>query len=131
MPRLRGRPRAPPDERRQLRLLLDQNLSHRLKGPLAAGYPDLTHVRDFAPECADDTTVWNFAKDNGFTIVSKDSDFHQRSLVFGHPPKVIWLRLGNCSTTDIEHVLLQQAPVVALFFEDATASLLTLSRSPT
>jgi len=62
--------------------------------------------------------------------VSKDSDFHQRSLVFGHPPKVIWLRLGNCSTTDIEHVLLHQAAVVASFFEDAAASLLTLSRSP-
>lgn len=62
--------------------------------------------------------------------MSKDSDFHQRSLVYGHPPKVIWLRLGNCSTTDIEHVLLQQAPVVALFFEDATASLLTLGRPP-
>lgn len=130
MPRLRGRPRAPPDERRQLRLLLDQNLSHRLKGPLAAAYPDVAHVRDFALERADDTTVWNFAKDNGFAIVSKDSDFHQRSLVFGHPPKVIWLRLGNCSTTDIEHVLLQQAPVVASLFEDSTASLLTLSRSP-
>ena len=78
---------------------------------------------------ADDTTVWSFAKENGFAIVSKDSDFHQRSLVFGHPPKVIWLRLGNCTTTDIEHVLLQQAPVVASFFEDSTASLLTLSRA--
>ncbi len=113
-----------------MRLLLDQNLSHRLNGPLAAAYLDLAHVRDFALERADDTTVWNFAKDNGFAIVSEDSDFHQQSLVFGHSPKVIWLRLGNCSTTDIEHVLLQQAPVVASFFEDAMASLLTLSRSP-
>ncbi len=112
-----------------MRLLLDQNLSHRLKGPLAAAYPDLAHVRDFALERADDIAVWNFAKDNGLAIVSKDSDFHQRSLVFGHPPKVIWLRLGNCSTTDIEHVLRQQEPVVASFFEDATASLLTLSRA--
>lgn len=129
MPRLRSRPRAPLDGRRWLRLLLDQNLSHRLKGPLAAAYPDLAHVRDFALERADDTAVWNFAKHNGFAIVSKDSDFHHRSLVFGHPPKIIWLRLGNCSTTDIEHVLRQQEPVVASFFEDSTASLLTLSRA--
>ena len=113
-----------------MRLRLDQNLSHRLKGPLAAAYPDLAHVRDFALERADDTAVWNFAKDNGFAIVSKDSDVHQRSLVFGHPPKVLWLRLGNCSTSDIEVVLLQQAPEVDSFFEGATASLLTLSRSP-
>lgn len=129
MPRLRGRPRASVDERRRLRLLLDQNLSHRLKRPLAAAYPDLAHVRDFALERADDTAVWTFAKDNGFVIVSKDSDFHQRSLVFGHPPKVIWLRLGNCSTSDIEGVLRQQEAAVAVFLADATASLLTLSRS--
>lgn len=112
-----------------MRLLLDQNLSHRLKRPLAAAYPDLAHVRDFALERADDTAVWTFAKDNGFVIVSKDSDFHQRSLVFGHPPKVIWLRLGNCSTSDIEGVLRQQEAAVAVFLADATASLLTLSRS--
>ena len=85
-----------------MRLLLDQNLSHRLKAPLATVYQVVAHVRDFSLERADDTSVWDFAKANGFAIVSKDSDFHQRSLVFGHPPKVIWLRLGNCSTTDIE-----------------------------
>lgn len=112
-----------------MRLLLDQNLSHRLKHPLAPVYADVAHVRDFGLERADDTSVWSFAKDKGFAIVSKDSDFHQRSLVFGHPPKVIWLRLGNCSTSDIEEVLLNVQPAIATFLTDATASLLTLSRS--
>jgi predicted nuclease of predicted toxin-antitoxin system len=119
-----------------LRLLLDQNLSAAdlaeglgLNGPLAAAYLDLAHVRDFALERADDTTVWNFAKDNGFAIVSKDSAFHQRSLVFGHPPKVVWPRLGNCSTSNIEVVLREQSSIVASFLEVATASLLSLSRS--
>ena len=112
-----------------MRLLLDQNLSHRLKRPLAPVYPDIAHVRDFGLERADDTAVWTFAKDNGFAIVSKDSDFHQRSLVFGHPPKVVWLRLGNCSTSDIEGVLLNGQSAIATFLADATASLLTLSRS--
>jgi predicted nuclease of predicted toxin-antitoxin system len=111
-----------------LRLLLDQNLSHRLTRPLAAVYAGVAHVRDFELERADDTAVWTFAKDNGFAIVSKDADFHQRSLTFGHPPKVIWLRLGNCSTSDIEGVLRQQDAVLAVFLADATASLLTLSR---
>ena len=112
-----------------MRLLLDQNLSHRLKAPLASVYRDVAHVRDFSLERADDTSVWDFAKANGFVIVSKDSDFHQRSLVFGHPPKVVWLRLGNCSTTDIEVVLREQSSIVAAFLADATASLLSLSRS--
>lgn len=111
-----------------MRLLLDQNLSHRLKAPLATVYQVVAHLRDFSLERADDTSVWDFAKANGFAIVSKDSDFHQRSLVFGHPPKVVWLRLGNCSTTDIEVVLREQSSVVASFLEDATASLLALSR---
>ncbi len=112
-----------------MRLLLDQNVSHRLKRPLEAAYPDLAHVRDFALERADDTTVWEFAKNNGFAIVSKDSDFHQRSLVFGHPPKVIWIQLGNCSTSDLEAILREQQALVAVFLVDPVASLLTLSRS--
>lgn len=84
-----------------MRLLLDQNLSHRVKRSLESAYPDIAHVRDFGLERADDSAVWAFAKVQGFAIVSKDSDFHQRSLVFGHPPKVVWLRLGNCSTAEI------------------------------
>ena len=112
-----------------MRLLLDQNLSHRLKGPLAPVSAGIDHVRDFALERPDASVVWAFAKGNGFAIVSKDSDFHQRSLVFGHPPKVIWLRLGNCATSDIEDILRHSQAVIASFLGDGTASLLTLSRS--
>jgi predicted nuclease of predicted toxin-antitoxin system len=89
-------------------------------------YPGIAHVRDFGLERASDSTVWAFAKENGYAIVSKDSDFHQRSLVFGHPPKVIWLRLGNCSTTDIEAALLRSHLLVMAFLGDGVASLLTL-----
>lgn len=109
-----------------MRLLLDQNLSHRLKRPLEVAYPGTIHVRDFGMERADDTAVWAFAKENGYAIVSKDSDFHQRSLVFGHPPKVIWLRLGNCSTTDLEAALLGGHSLNTSFLADEVASLLTL-----
>jgi len=35
------------------------------------------------------------ARANGFIIISKDSDFQQRSLLYGHPPKIVWLRIGN------------------------------------
>lgn len=129
MPVIRGGPRATADERRRLKLLLDQNLSHRLVRLLADTDWEIAHVRDFGLARADDTTVWAFAAGNNDGIVSKDSDFHQRSLVFGHPPKVVWLRLGNCSTSEIEAVLRASQPMLAAFHQDPESSLLTVDRS--
>ena len=88
-----------------MRLLLDQNLSPRLLDLLADLYPASTHVRSVGLANADDETVWRYAVQQGFVIVSKDSDFHQRSFLYGHPPKVIWIRRGNCSTDDVAGLL--------------------------
>jgi predicted nuclease of predicted toxin-antitoxin system len=85
-----------------MKLLFDENLSHRLVRMLADLFPDSVHVREVGLEAADDPVVWDYAKNNDLMIVSKDSDLHQRSFVFGHPPKIIWVRLGNCSTSDVE-----------------------------
>jgi len=38
---------------------------------------------------------------NGFTLVSKDKDFYQRAVLYGAPPKFIWLCLGNCTRHDL------------------------------
>ena len=65
-----------------LKLLLDQNLSFRLLDKLEAAYPGSTQVKFVGLDQADDLTVWQFAKDNGFTIVTKDSDFHEFSLIY-------------------------------------------------
>lgn len=74
-----------------------------------------------------DPIVWDYAKDNNLMIVSKDSDMHDLSLVFGNPPKVIWLRLGNCSTSQVENLLRLEFNAIKLFYEDETLSLLALS----
>jgi predicted nuclease of predicted toxin-antitoxin system len=87
-----------------VKLLLDQNLSPRLVKTLEAIYPGSTHVRLVGLRDADDTVVWEFARNRDFIIVSKDSDFHQRSFLYGFPPKVIWIRPGNCPTAEIERV---------------------------
>jgi predicted nuclease of predicted toxin-antitoxin system len=68
-----------------VKLLFDQNLSHFLVGRLDDLFPGSVHVRDVGLKEADDVEVWDYAKSNGLIIVSKDSDFHQRSFVFGHP----------------------------------------------
>ena len=75
---------------------------------------------------ADDPTIWDYAKDNDFMIVSKDADMHDLSLVFGNPPKVVWLRIGNCSTRQIEELLRLDYDVIRLFYEDENVSLLVL-----
>jgi predicted nuclease of predicted toxin-antitoxin system len=110
-----------------VKLLFDQNLSHRLLTALADIYPDCEHVRNVGLREAPDTEVWNYARDNDFLIVSKDSDFHQRSLLLGYPPKVIWIKLGNGSTQAVEQVLRNHLADVQQFQEDETATFLTLS----
>ncbi|HEX6624814.1 MAG TPA: DUF5615 family PIN-like protein [Pyrinomonadaceae bacterium] len=110
-----------------MKLLFDENLSHKLVGLLADLYPDSIHVRDVGLKAADDPVVWEYAKRNGLMIVSKDSDMHQRSFVFGYPPKVVWVRLGNCSTSDVETLLRDNFAAVTTFYEDEYASFLSLS----
>lgn len=110
-----------------MKLLFDQNLSHRLGQALVDVYPGCEHVRNVGLKQAPDTAVWHYAQSNGYVIVSKDSDFHQRSLLLGFPPKVIWLRLGNCSTSAVEQLLRIHSEAVQKFESDATATFLILS----
>jgi predicted nuclease of predicted toxin-antitoxin system len=88
-----------------VKLLFDENLSPRLVQALMDLYPGSRHVTECGLRGAPDTAVWQFAERNGFVVVSKDSDFSRRSSLFGSPPKVIWLRFGNCTTQRIDFVL--------------------------
>jgi predicted nuclease of predicted toxin-antitoxin system len=88
-----------------MKLLFDENLSHRLVEQIASGFPGSVHFRDVGLQAAPDRDIWKYAAANAFLIVSKDTDFQQRALLFGHPPKVIWVRLGNCSTASVASLL--------------------------
>ncbi len=80
-----------------MKLLFDENLSPKLTRLVVVLFPDSAHVRECGLLGLPDEDVWEYARANGFTIVSKDSDFQQRSLLYGHPPKIVWLRIGNCT----------------------------------
>jgi predicted nuclease of predicted toxin-antitoxin system len=110
-----------------MKLLFDQNLSHRLVGQLAAEYPGSQHVRDAGLTAASDPAVWAYAAAGGFVIVSKDTDFQQRALLLGHPPKVVWVRLGNCPTAAVAALLRARQVDLLAFEADPTASFLALS----
>ncbi|MBF2056456.1 MAG: DUF5615 family PIN-like protein [Cyanobacterium sp. T60_A2020_053] len=110
-----------------MKLLFDENLSPKLPLRLRDIFPDSLHVRDVGMKATVDSIVWDYAKDNNLMIVSKDSDMHDLSLVFGSPPKVIWLRLGNCSTLQVENLLRREFEAIKLFYQDQNSSLLYLS----
>ncbi len=109
-----------------MRLLFDQNLSPQLVSLLHDLHPDSVHVYDVGLDSGDDSYVWAYALERGLTIVSKDTDFRHRSVSYGHPPKVIWIGLGNCTTENIEALFRQRNDVVLAFSSDADWSLLTL-----
>ena len=90
-------------------------------------YPESLHVRQVGLESADDLAIWTYAKDHDLTIVSKDSDFRQMSFAFGHPPKVIWIRRGNCSTSEIESILRQRYDELIAFYGEEQSAFLALS----
>ena len=89
-----------------MKLLFDENLSPKLVQRLAEAFPDSVHVDHIGLGSEQDNVIWEYAKKNQFTIVSKDSDFHEKSLLKGYPPKVVWIRRGNCSIKQIDEILL-------------------------
>ena len=109
-----------------MRLLLDENLSVRLVDLLSESYPGSSHVTAEGLAGAPDEALWAHAARHGFALVTKDEDFHRLSVLRGAPPKVIWIRLGNCATADVARLLLFRAAQIADFVADADATFLAL-----
>jgi predicted nuclease of predicted toxin-antitoxin system len=98
-----------------VKLLFDENLSPQLVQALADVYPDSQHVHDLGLGASDDGDVWEYAKSHGFTVATKDLDFYKRSMRVGAPPKVIWIRSGNCSSAAVEMLLRNSHPALSRF----------------
>ena len=105
-----------------MKLLLDENLSRRIVPFLQAAFPGSTQIALLGLESASDSEIWQYAKDNNYVIVSRDSDFQERSLVAGHPPQVIWLKIPNRSKTVVLNILLEhQAEIEQALIEQNLA----------
>jgi predicted nuclease of predicted toxin-antitoxin system len=85
--------------------LLDNNLSPKLVTKVVDLYPDSSHVATLGLDTASDIEVWTTALEDGYCLVSKDSDFNELLVTKGFPPKVIWIRLGNCTTAEIADIV--------------------------
>jgi predicted nuclease of predicted toxin-antitoxin system len=109
-----------------MKLLFDQNLSFKLVNRLAEIFPHSDHVRRLELDQADDRTIREHAKLNGFVLVTQDSDFADLAALLGPPPKVVWLRCGNQPTQVIERLLRHHAEAIEALGLDDDATCLEI-----
>ena len=87
-----------------MKLLFDENLSSKLVSLLSEKFPKSSHIEFLKMQGTTDGNIWEYARTENYIIVSKDNDFRQRSFLFGFPPKVIWLSVGNGGTKIIKKI---------------------------
>jgi len=109
-----------------VKLLFDENLSPRLVETLASEFPDSAHPETLGMRGKTDVDIWSYARDFGFVIVSKDNDFRQRAFLYGPPPKIVWLSVGNADTVTIAGLLRSNRVRIEAFAEDPGEGLLVL-----
>jgi len=100
-----------------MKLLLDENLSRRIVPFLQDAYPGSTQIALLGMETASDRDVWQYAREQGYVIVTKDSDFYDLSLLMGFPPRVIWIRSGNVSKSAITRLLIENRETIQQLLE--------------
>lgn len=109
-----------------MKLLLDQNISFRLVKKFESAFPGTQQVRGLRLENASDKAIWDYAKREGFAIVSFDSDFYDLSVTYGHPPKVIWIKSINQTTSHLEELLIEKFEQIQQFELDEEVSCLEI-----
>jgi predicted nuclease of predicted toxin-antitoxin system len=102
-----------------MKILFDQNISHRVIAKITHLYPEAKHVIDVGLYGFSDTKIWNFAKEHGYHIATFDSDFYELATIKGHPPKIIWLRIGNTTKDGIAQVFIQKLESIHNFLSSS------------
>ncbi len=105
-----------------MNILFDQNISFRIVKKIQDTFPNSKQIRELGLENYSDNGIWNYAKDNKYTIVTFDSDFFEISNLKGHPPKIIWLRTGNTTTENVIEILKLKKDIITDFIENPSYS---------
>ena len=100
-----------------MKLLFDENLSHRLVERIADIYPGSQHVRQLGMRSASDRVVLGYAELMEMVLVTKDTDFDDLGILRSDTVRILRLDLGNCTTDQVEHVLRDIAPDLESMFE--------------
>lgn len=109
-----------------MKLLLDQKLAPRLASPerCLSKFQPCSVAGGF--DRSSDEDVWDYARTHDYVIVTKDADLNDLSVLRGYPPKVIWLRLGNCTTRQVESTLRMYRDAVTNLSDDPLTDILIL-----
>ena len=109
-----------------MKLLFDHNLPPLLVSRLANLFPQSQHVFALGLDRASDWEIRDYARQSGYSIVTRDADFSDLCVLLGFPPKIIWIRRGNCSTTALEELLRQHCDDILALENDVVNGVLTL-----
>jgi predicted nuclease of predicted toxin-antitoxin system len=96
-----------------MKILLDANISWKLVNTLKPIFGECTHVDLIGLNVpADDVDIWNYALDNGYTIITKDSDFVNLLEINRLPAKIVLIRTGNNSSQALMELLINIKPMI-------------------
>ncbi len=109
-----------------VKVLIDQNISFRLKIKLSALFEYVEHIKSIGFTDKDDLEIWNFARKENYFIITQDADFNDINELKGWPPKIIWLRCGNQATGELLNILLKSKAAIKQFAEDSSSGLLEI-----
>jgi predicted nuclease of predicted toxin-antitoxin system len=106
-----------------VKFLIDEQLSFRLVAALAEIFPGTAHVERSGLGGKSDAAVWEHARAGGFAVLTRDEDFLRLSFERGQPPKLVLLRLGNCSTAEVLAAIMRHRDAIERFDVDSAAAL--------
>lgn len=107
-----------------MKLLLDQNLSYRMLEKLDIAFPGSEQVKRLGLDTVDDKAIWQYARDHDFVVVTQDSDFHEMAMLYGAPPKIIWLKCGNRPRWYVEGLLVKHQARIEAFGQDTESAVM-------
>lgn len=100
-----------------MKILFDQNISYRIISKITVAFPNAKQIKQLGIENYSDIEIWDYAKKNEYTIITFDSDFFDFANIKGHPPKIIWLRIGNTKTDFLAGILNEKKSIISDFIQ--------------
>ena len=110
-----------------MKILIDENISSRLIFRIQHVFPDVEHVKTLGLMTANDFSIFMYARQNVYdAVLTLDEDYYNLQLTHGMPPKIIWLRVGNCSTNALAQIILNNADTIYAFLFDTNLECLEI-----
>ena len=100
-----------------MKVLIDQNISHRIMVHIAFVFDGIAHVKTEGWIDWNDYDIFMAARQKKYdAVITLDEDFNKLLLEHSYPPRVIWLKTGNCSTKRLAEIIIQHQDTISDFF---------------